>query len=86
MKPAIQFALSAHVIMKLSSFIIPPHLLLSLEPFLLCFPLNRKHIYILCEPLPVVIKYCGAALAESFTYNSKTNYRRQIKKPQETLK
>ena len=26
-KPAIQFALSAHVIMKFSSFIIPPHLL-----------------------------------------------------------
>ena len=32
-KPAIQFSLSAHVIMKLSSFMIPPHLL-----FFVIFP------------------------------------------------
>ena len=30
LKPAIQFALSAHLIMKMMSFITPPHLLLSL--------------------------------------------------------
>ena len=34
--PEIQFALSAHVIMKMSSFMIPPHLLLSLKHKFLC--------------------------------------------------
>ena len=43
-KPAIQVDPSAHVIMKLSSFIIPPHLLLSLKPKFLWEPLlfSRK--------------------------------------------